>query len=109
MWTPEQIAMLEATAVTRPATVIQEQQDTRPSTVIDVHEQQARAATTKAERRAGVALGRSGHFFLARERPGPVVTISASRRRTCARAGPYAPRRELSKSVEFLNFGQILT
>ena len=52
MWTPEQIAMLEATAVTRPATVIQEQQDTRPSTVIDVHEQQARAATTKAERRA---------------------------------------------------------
>ena len=67
MWTPEQIAMLEAhcTAVTRPATVMQEQQDTRPSTIIDVHEQQhkrpsaadvqeqqVRPATTKAERRA---------------------------------------------------------
>ena len=48
-------------------------------------------------------------FFMARERPGPPVTISESRRRTCAIAGPYAPRRELSKSVEFLDFGQILT
>ena len=37
------------------------------------------------------------------------ATISESRRRTCGIAGAYAARRELSKSVEFLDFGQILT
>ena len=47
-------------------------------------------------------------FFMARGRPGPGA-ISESRRRHGGIAGAAAARRELSKSVEFLDFDQILT